>query len=54
MEEVGSLNPKDFDELYRCYKEDFDLEMQMTKKGMTYAELNKNTSNHGAERTVSW
>lgn len=53
-DEVGELNFKQFFELYECYKQDFDLEMQMTKNCITYEKLNSNTSNHGAENTVSW
>ena len=55
MEEIGSLTPKDFFQLYQCYKDDFDLDLQMTKRGLTYAELNSiEVANHGAENTISW
>jgi len=53
--EIGRLTFREFDELYRCYKEDFDLELQMTKRGLTYAELNSiESANHGMENTISW
>ena len=55
MEEIGSLTPKDFFQLYQCYKDDFDFELCLTKRGMTYAEAYASQqANHGAENTIAW
>lgn len=39
--EVGHMPPEKFTRLYRAYKNNFDLEMMMKLKGITYAELSK-------------
>jgi len=55
VEEVDELDFRLFIELYDIYKSDFDLELQMTKRGLTYAELNSiELANHGAENTIAW
>jgi len=55
VEEVDELDFRLFVELYDIYKDDFDLELQMTKRGLTYAELNSmESANHGMENTIAW
>lgn len=55
VEEVDELDFRLFIELYDIYKSDFDLELQMTKNSITYAQLNSDQqANHGMENTISW
>ena len=37
--EIGFMSMKKFTDLYRAYKDMFDLEMMMTRKMITYKEL---------------
>ncbi len=39
--EVGRMTLRKFMRLYDHYKNNFDLEMTLTKKGVTYAKLNE-------------
>ena len=55
VEEVDELDFRLFIELYDIYKSDFDLELQMTKNSITYAQLNSDQqANHGIENTIAW
>jgi len=55
VEEVDELDFKQWIELYQSYKDDFDFELCLTKRGMTYAEAYASQqANHGAENTISW
>jgi hypothetical protein len=38
FKETGRLTIRTFGKLYQCYKDDWDLEMQLRKSGMTYEE----------------
>lgn len=38
---VGRLTLTLFNKLYKCYKDNFDMEMMMNKSGITYHQANK-------------
>ena len=41
FKETGRLTLILFNKLYKCYKDNFDLEMKLKLSNTTYAELNK-------------
>ena len=42
--EVGRMTYGKFSRLYQAYKDNFDLEMQLTTNKVKYADLNNNAS----------
>jgi hypothetical protein len=41
FKEVGRMTLRTFNKFYKCYKDNFDLEMRLKLSNTTYAELNK-------------
>ena len=41
FKEVGRITLRKFNQLYQCYKDNFDLEMRLKTSDTTYAELKK-------------
>lgn len=52
--EAGRLKMYEFSQMYRSYKEDFDLEMKMYRAGICYSSLSGESEDDYSEEVINF